>query len=82
MRRICRGSCTSTAAVKPNLDRATFRARRGYVGVPFTSGGTGVTGSHRTEFTKWGRYEGEMAKVRWRTLMRPNARHNPWFHGL
>ena len=64
-----------------SLDWVTFWARRGYVGVSYDfCGDWREQAPDRKEFTKWGRYEGGMAKVSGGRWMRPNARHNPWFH--
>ena len=62
-----------------NIDWVTFWAKRGYVCVTFDFCGDWTKlDPNRKEFTKWGRFEGGMTVGgRW---MRPNGRHDPWFH--
>jgi dienelactone hydrolase len=64
-----------------NRDWVRFWAQRNYVGLSFDfCGDWRAQMPDRQEFTKWGRYEGNMAQVSGGRWMRPNARHNPWFH--
>jgi dienelactone hydrolase len=62
-----------------NIEWVTFWAKRGYVCVTFDFCGDWTKlDPNRKEFTKWGRFTGGMdVGGRW---MRPDARHDPWFH--
>ncbi len=64
-----------------SMDWVRFWAKRGYVCVSFDFCGDWTKQApSRTEFTKWGKVNGNMADVGGGHMMKPDPSYNPWFH--
>lgn len=64
-----------------SMDWVRFWARRGYVCVSFDfCGDWRKNAPDRTEFTRWGKVNGNMADVSGGHMMEPDPSYNPWFH--